>query len=66
MLAVDAALERLEAEYPRKAQVVVMRYFGGLADEEIAAAVGVNVRTVERDWRFARAWLHRVLSASGS
>jgi RNA polymerase sigma factor (TIGR02999 family) len=64
VLAVDAALKRLEAEHPRKAQVVVMRYFGGLADEEIAEAVGVNVRTVERDWRFARAWLHSVLLAS--
>lgn len=66
VLAVDAALERLEAQYPRKAKVVVMRYFGGLADEEIAAAVGVDVRTVERDWRFARAWLHSVLCASGA
>jgi len=66
VLAVDAALERLEAQHPRKAKVVVMRYFGGLADEEIAAAVGVDVRTVERDWRFARAWLHSELFASGA
>jgi RNA polymerase sigma factor (TIGR02999 family) len=66
VLAVDAAIKRLEVEYPRKAKVVVMRYFGGLADEEIAAAVGVNVRTVERDWRFARAWLHSVLFANGA
>jgi RNA polymerase sigma factor (TIGR02999 family) len=66
VLAVDAALKQLEAQHPRKAKVVVMRYFGGLADEEIAAAVGVDVRTVERDWRFARAWLHSVLFASSA
>ncbi|HEY8089004.1 MAG TPA: ECF-type sigma factor [Polyangiaceae bacterium] len=66
VLAVNAALERLEAEYPRKAKVVIMRYFGGLADAEIASAVGVDVRTVERDWRFARAWLHGVLFPNGA
>jgi RNA polymerase sigma factor (TIGR02999 family) len=58
VLAVDAALGALEAEHPRHAQVVVMRYFGGLTAEEVAEALGVTVRTVERDWRFARAYLH--------
>jgi RNA polymerase sigma factor (TIGR02999 family) len=62
-LAVDAVLGRLQAEHPRKAQVVVMRYFGGLSEEEIAEALGVTPRTVERDWRFARAYLHGLLSA---
>jgi len=61
-LAVNAALERLEAEHPRRAQVVVMRYFGGLSEDEVAAALGVTARTVERDWRFARAWLHAALA----
>jgi RNA polymerase sigma factor (TIGR02999 family) len=61
VLAVDAALKRLEAAHPRKAQVVVMRYFGGLSEEEIAEALGVTARTVERDWRFARAFLHEAL-----
>jgi RNA polymerase sigma factor (TIGR02999 family) len=61
VLAVDAALERLEAEHPRKAQVAVMRYFGGLSEQEIAEALGVTTRTVEREWRFARAFLHEVL-----
>lgn len=62
VLAVNSALSRLEAEHPRKAQVVVMRYFAGLSEEEIAAALGVTARTVEREWRFARAYLRDVLS----
>ena len=61
-LAVDVALARLEAEHPRRAKVVVMRYFGGLTEEEIAEALGVTVRTVEREWRFARAYLCGALS----
>jgi len=64
-LAVDRALERLEVEHPRQGQVVVMRYFGGLSEEEISQALRVTVRTVERDWRFARAWLHQALAAEG-
>ncbi|APR76724.1 Hypothetical protein A7982_02071 [Minicystis rosea] len=62
VLAVDAALRALEAEHPRRAQVVVMRYFGGLSEEEIAAALEVTTRTVEREWRFARAYLHEQLA----
>jgi len=62
VLGIDAALTRLGAEHPRKAKVVVMRYFGGLAEEEIAQALGVTPRTVERDWRFARAYLYALLS----
>jgi RNA polymerase sigma factor (TIGR02999 family) len=61
VLAIDAAVTRLQAEHPRKAQVVVMRYFGGLSEEEIAQALGVTARTVEREWRFARAYLHDLL-----
>lgn len=63
VLSINAALARLEAEHPRKAQVVVMRFFGGLQDQEIAEALGVTTRTVEREWRFARAYLHEVLSS---
>lgn len=62
VLSINAALAHLEAEHPRKAQVVVMRYFGGLQDQEIAEALGVTTRTIEREWRFARAYLHEVLS----
>lgn len=61
-MGIDAAIGRLQADHPRKAQVVVMRYFGGLGEDEIAAALGVTPRTVERDWRFARAYLHALLS----
>lgn len=62
VLAIDGALQQLEAEHPRKAQVVVMRYFGGLSEEEIAEALGVTTRTVEREWRFARAYLYELLN----
>ena len=63
LLAVDMALETLAAADPRKAQVVELRFFGGLSVEETAAALGVSPRTVHGDWAFARAWLYRYLSA---
>lgn len=63
LLAVDAALHKLAAEDPRKAQVVESRFFGGLSVEETAEALGVSVRTVQSDWAFARAWLYRELTA---
>ncbi len=62
VLALDDAVRRLEACDPRPAEVVVMRFFGGLSSEEAAEALGVTTRTVERDWRYARAWLHKALS----
>ena len=58
LIAVDQALDQLAAEYPRKAQVVELHFFGGLEFPEIAATLDVSLATVERDWRFARAWLH--------
>jgi RNA polymerase sigma factor (TIGR02999 family) len=61
VLAIDDAIRRLEADHPRRAEVVVMRYFGGLSVEEIAESLGVTTRTVEREWRFARAFLHDLL-----
>jgi RNA polymerase sigma-70 factor (ECF subfamily) len=61
MLALDEALARLEAISPRQARVVELRYFGGLSVEETAEALGLNPRTVDRDWALARAWLHREL-----
>ncbi|MFT7484687.1 MAG: RNA polymerase sigma factor (TIGR02999 family) [Candidatus Paceibacteria bacterium] len=57
-LAVEEALEEFEREYPRKAQVVTLSFFGGLTTEEIAEVLELSPRTVERDWRFARAWLN--------
>ena len=61
LLALDEALERLEAIDPRQARIVEMRFITGLSEEEIAHALGVSVRTVKRDWRIARAWLYGTL-----
>lgn len=63
ILAVDEALKRLEAERPRLAEVVVLRFFAGLTGDEAAEALGVSPRTVDADWRLAKAWLHRALEA---
>jgi RNA polymerase sigma factor (TIGR02999 family) len=63
MLALDAALERLSAQYPRQSQLVELRFFGGLTVEEIAAALGVAPITVKRDWALAKAWLYREIQA---
>jgi RNA polymerase sigma factor (TIGR02999 family) len=63
LLAMDAALELLAKEDPRKAQVVELRFFGGLSVEETAAALRISVRTVHTDWALARAWLFRTLTA---
>jgi RNA polymerase sigma factor (TIGR02999 family) len=60
-LALDEALELLEAIDARQARIVEMRFIAGLSEEEIAAALGVSVRTVKRDWRVARAWLYGTL-----
>jgi RNA polymerase sigma factor (TIGR02999 family) len=57
VLAVHEALEQLDELHPRQAQVVTLRYFGGLSVPEIAAALAISVSTVESDWRVARAWL---------
>jgi RNA polymerase sigma factor (TIGR02999 family) len=62
LVALDDALQVLERAYPRKSQVVELRFFGGLTFEETAEALGVSVDTVKRDWRFAKLWLLRELS----
>ena len=56
------ALDRLALEHPEKAQVVVMRFFGGLKEAEIAEVLNVSSRTVTRYWKYASAWLARDLS----
>lgn len=61
MLAVDEALSRLEAFNERLGRVVECRFFGGLSVEETAEVLGSSVRTVERDWRRAKAYLYRLL-----
>ncbi len=59
LLALDEALERLEQDDPRVAQVVMLRYFAGLTIEDTAKALEVSTSTVEREWNYARAWLYR-------
>lgn len=61
--AVDEALDRLQEVDPRGAEVVVMRYFGGLTNDEIAAALGVSPATVKRDWTAAKTWLLREMTS---
>jgi len=62
VLDVDRALTKLAAEYPRHAQVVELRFFGGLDAPEIAQIMDSSLRTVERDWQFSKAWLQNELS----
>ena len=59
MVALDEALDALAALDERKGRVVEMRFFGGLSAEEIAEVLGVSPDTVAREWRRAKAWLHR-------
>jgi RNA polymerase sigma factor (TIGR02999 family) len=63
ILALHQALERLGSKDQLKMQIVELRFFGGLNEEEIASVMSVPLRTVQREWNFARAWLHRELSA---
>ena len=62
ILALDEALTAFSQVAPRQAKVVELRYFGGLTEEEIVAALKISPRTVRRDWDFAKAWLLRELS----
>ncbi|MEO8276220.1 MAG: ECF-type sigma factor [Thermoanaerobaculia bacterium] len=64
LLAVNAALERLEALDERLARVVELRFFGGLTEPEIASALEISERTARRDWTKARAFLHREILAA--
>jgi RNA polymerase sigma factor (TIGR02999 family) len=62
VMAVDEALERLEALDPRQGRIVELRFFSGLTVEEIAEVLHVSTPTVKREWSSAKAWLHRELS----
>lgn len=59
VLLINDALERLEAEHPERARVVVLKYFGGLTNKEVAELLGVGERTVDRHWVCAKEWLFR-------
>jgi RNA polymerase sigma factor (TIGR02999 family) len=66
LLAVHDALEKLEAEEKRMAELVKLRFFVGLTNKEAAEILGVSEPTVERWWAFARAWLYREIQAEGA
>ena len=57
LIALDEALRRLEAEDPRKAELVKLRFFAGLTTEQAAAALGISTSTADNDWAYARSWL---------
>ena len=59
LLALDEAMNRLAAENPSRAQLVRLRFYAGLSNEEAANVLGISAVTAKRYWRFARAWLHR-------
>lgn len=61
VLAVEEAVKRLEKADPRKGEIVNLRYFAGLTNEETARSLGLSVGTIEREWRFIRAWLRTEL-----
>ena len=62
VIELDEALGRLEAMDARAAQVVELRFFGGLTDEEVGKTLGISLATVKRDWDFARSWLLNQMS----
>jgi RNA polymerase sigma factor (TIGR02999 family) len=66
LVAIDDALVALARIDPRKVQIVEMRFFGGLTVEEIGEVLDVSTGTVKRDWRAAKAWLHRELSSAAN
>ena len=66
VVALDDALNRLAELDARQSQIIEMRFFGGLSIEETAAAIGVSVATVKREWSTARLWLQREISRSES
>jgi RNA polymerase sigma factor (TIGR02999 family) len=61
VLAIDEALERLAAIDPRQSRLIELRFFVGLSVEEVAEVMGISPVTVKREWRSAKAWLHREL-----
>jgi DNA-directed RNA polymerase specialized sigma24 family protein len=62
LLTMDEALERLGRTDPVKVQLVEMRYFGGMTDEESATVLSLSVHVVRRELRLARAWLHKEMA----
>lgn len=63
LVALDEALQQLARKHPLKSRVVELRFFGGLSIQETARILQVSDSTVERDWKFARAWLAREINS---
>ena len=66
ILAFEEVLAKLERQDATKAKIVVLRFFAGLTMQEIADDLGISKSSVERDWRYIRAWLYRELDESAS
>jgi RNA polymerase sigma factor (TIGR02999 family) len=64
LIALDEAMTQLAKEHPEKAQLVNLRYFGGLTHEEAAQALGISTSTADRHWVYARAWLYRRMGSA--
>lgn len=65
VLLINDALERLQVQDPEKALIVVLKFFVGLTNQEVAASTGVTERTVERHWAYAKVWLFQSIRAQG-
>ena len=66
LIELDAALEKFSTSHPRKAELVKLRYFAGLTQQQAADALGIGVSTADRDWAYARAWLfHEMRTEEG-
>ena len=63
LIALDDALNELDRVDAQQGRIVELRYFGGLSIEETARVLGVSAATVKRNWRLAKAWLHRELAS---
>ena len=66
LLAVDEALEKLAAEYPVRAELVKLRYFVGMTNEEAAEVLGISLSTAKNYWTYSRAWLFREIGGGGA
>jgi len=65
ILQIHEALEQLEAEYPERSRIVVLKYFSGLTNKEVAGIMGIGERSVDRHWACAKIWLMRQIETHG-
>lgn len=66
VIALDHALDKLAQLDERKSKIIELRFFGGLSEKEVAEVMQTSLRTVERDWNFARSWLYRELNSGNA